>query len=120
MPAAPPEPCDSVRIRRTLFALGWGWAVNHAEATRLAAESKCVLCHDTPCEPCHWPTHRGMGGAKAGWERREWVPLCRYHHTLIDKTQGVSKAKEFERSLAIQIIREEREDGVPRPGGGGT
>ena len=61
-----------------------------------------------------------MGGAKAGWERREWVPLCRYHHTLIDGAQGASKAKEFERSLAIQIIREEREDGVPRPGGGGT
>jgi hypothetical protein len=63
--------------------------MTHKEATALAAESHCLVCHATPCEPCH-TTHRGMGGAKAGWEAHEWVPLCRKHHNELDARNGVS------------------------------
>jgi hypothetical protein len=31
-----------------------------------------------------------MGGAKAGWEVHEFVPLCRKHHDEFDKRNGVS------------------------------
>jgi len=61
----------------------------HQKATLLARESACLVCGTTPSEPCH-TTHRGMGGAKAGWEVSEWVPLCRKHHDELDARNGVS------------------------------
>ena len=61
----------------------------HQKATLLARESACLVCGTTPSEPCH-TVHRGMGGAKAGWEANEWVPLCRKHHDEYDKRLGVS------------------------------
>jgi hypothetical protein len=64
--------------------------MTHKEATAAAAEMECLLCGDSPCEPCHYPTHRGMGGAKAGWDEDEWVPMCRFHHDALDKRNGVS------------------------------
>jgi len=73
----------------------------HREATKLAAESDCLLCGHPGCVPAHWPRHRGMGGANAGWERTEWVPLCREHHDLVDGRLGVSDAVEVRRGMAL-------------------
>jgi hypothetical protein len=63
----------------------------HQDATRKAAESKCLVCGTTPCEPAHHPVHRGMGGGKAGWGDHEWVPMCRKHHDELDARNGASE-----------------------------
>ena len=55
-------------------------------------ERDCLVCGDFPSERCHYPTHRGMGGGKAGWEPGEWVPLCRWCHDALDGRHGVSEA----------------------------
>jgi hypothetical protein len=55
-----------------------------------------------------------MGGGKAGWERHEWVPLCPYHHDLIDGRLGVSERVEHERRQAIQILEARRAPYRPR------
>lgn len=78
----------------------------HREATKLAAASDCLLCGRTGCAPCHWPKHRGMGGANAGWERTEWVPLCPFHHDLIDRRLGVSAAVEARRIAALRLLEQ--------------
>ena len=77
---------------------------DHHIASKLAFESECLLCGTSPCSPCHWPVHRGIGGAKAGWERHEWVPLCGPCHSLIDRRAGVSKHIEAQRRLAIDTL----------------
>jgi len=76
----------------------------HHIATKLAFESACLLCGTSPCMPCHWPRHRGLGGGHAGWERHEWVPLCGPCHSLVDHRTGVSKAIEAQRRLAIDTL----------------
>jgi len=86
----------------------------HRTASRIAFESDCLVCGATPCEPCHYPTHRGMGGAKAGWTNAEWVPLCRYHHDLVDGRLGVSPFIEEQRRLAKETIDAHR-SGAQRP-----
>ena len=73
----------------------------HRAATLLAAESDCLLCEYPGCVPAHWPTHRGIGGANAGWERTEWLPLCTPCHDLIDRRLGVSVAVEERRIVAL-------------------
>jgi hypothetical protein len=73
----------------------------HRLATRIAAESDCLLCEHPGCVPAHWPRHRGSGGAKAGWERREWLPLCAPCHDLVDRRLGVSTAIEERRTVAL-------------------
>lgn len=78
----------------------------HREATKLAAGSDCLLCGHPGCVPAHYPTHRGMGGAKAGWERTEWVPLCTPCHDLIDRRLGVSAAIEGRRTAALQLLEQ--------------
>lgn len=73
----------------------------HKEATRLASESRCLACHrDPPSEPCHYPTHRGIGGGKAGWDLIEWVPLCSRCHDILDRREN----KESERATIIMLI----------------
>jgi len=64
--------------------------VTHKQATALALTLPCCVCGTKPCEPCHFPKHRGMGGKNAGWERDEWVPMCREHHDALDGRNGVS------------------------------
>jgi hypothetical protein len=64
--------------------------VTHKQATKAAHDLPCCLCGTKPCEPCHHPTHRGMGGAKAGWDEHEWVPMCRTHHDALDGRLGPS------------------------------
>jgi hypothetical protein len=70
--------------------------MTHKEATALAAESHCLVCHATPCEPCHWPRHRGSGGRfENDWDQSVWVPLCRVCHDIVDGRNGTSaKARE--------------------------
>lgn len=81
--------------------------MTHSEATRIARQSSCLVCGDVPCEPCHYPTHRGMGGAKAGWEPTEWVALCRRHHDCLDGRNGVS-ASCREDSYVTKVLIDER------------
>lgn len=76
----------------------------HREATRKASVMHCRVCGIVPCEPCHWPRHRGLGGGHAGWGDEEWVPLCRRHHDVLDRRHGVSAAADFERELVIRHI----------------
>ena len=65
--------------------------MNHREATALAKTMECFMCGDTPCEPVHWPKHRGMGGDESMWEYGEhWIPGCRMCHRKLDKTAGDS------------------------------
>jgi len=78
----------------------------HRAATLLAAESDCLLCERPGCEPAHWPTHRGMGGGKVGWERTAWVPLDHNRHDLIDRRLGVSTAIEERRTVALLRLKE--------------
>ena len=78
----------------------------HREATRIAAESRCLICDAYGCEPAHFPTHRGMAGGKAGWSREEWVPLDRDCHDLIDRRLGVSAAIEERRIMALLMLEE--------------
>jgi hypothetical protein len=80
----------------------------HRIATRQAAESPCLVCGLYPSVPAHYPTHRGFGSGKAGWERHEWIPLCRYHHDLIDRRLGVSAGVEQERRIALAIVERRR------------
>lgn len=48
----------------------------------------CLLRQDGRCAGAvvfaHYPKHRGMGGAGAGWQPHEGLPLCRYHHDALD------------------------------------
>jgi len=62
----------------------------------------CLIpgCEATPCCAAHWPKHRGIGGAGAGWGYNEIVPLCSYHHDLIDGRLGVSDLIEIRRAEA--------------------
>jgi hypothetical protein len=64
----------------------------HRRATALAGASTCLYCRRPGCVPAHWPTHRGMGAAKAGWAVTEWVPLCPAHHDILDARNGASEA----------------------------
>jgi len=76
----------------------------HREATALAAESKCLCCGTTPCEPCHWPVHRGSGGRfENEWDVDHWVPLCRLCHNRLDARNGVS-AYEQEKTRIVRYI----------------
>ena len=76
----------------------------HREATALAAESKCLACGTTPSEPCHWPVNRGSGGRfENEWDPSVWVPLCRKHHSELDKRNGVS-AYEQEKTRIVRYI----------------
>lgn len=84
---------------------------SHREASRLAAECRCLACHRAaPSEPCHWPTHRGMGGGKAGWDVTEWVPLCRRCHDILDDRAGVSRQFEKDKTYITLLI----ENGLKR------
>lgn len=66
---------------------------DHRAATAFAASRPCLACGlPAPSLPAHWPTHRGMGGGKAGWGPDEWVPLCFDCHEALDKRNGVSGA----------------------------
>ena len=75
----------------------------HREATALAAESKCLCCGTTPCEPCHLK-HRGMGGGNAGWEIEEWWPGCRVCHDKFDARNGVSLHCQEQTRIARYIV----------------
>jgi hypothetical protein len=44
-----------------------------------------------------------MGGGKAGWGPREWVPLCYDCHELVDGRLGVASV---ERGAAYRKARE--------------
>lgn len=70
----------------------------------MAGESDCLGCCTTPCEPAHFPTHRGMGGAKAGWEPWEWVPLCRKCHDALDRRNGVSERCQLDTHFVVEMI----------------
>ena len=65
--------------------------MTHKQATAAAHGMYCLYCGATPCEPCHWPKHRGMGGKGAGWEPWEWCPMCRVHHDALDARNGASE-----------------------------
>src|SRR5665647_3890387 len=54
----------------------------HRAATLIASASDCLLCERLGCVPAHWPRHRGLGGGHAGWDLREWVPLCGQCHDI--------------------------------------
>lgn len=85
----------------------------HREATKKAAEMRCRVCGLSPCEPCHYPRHRGSGGRfENEWAQELWVPLCHQHHMVLDRQHGVSPAAEFERSLVVRRI-EQSFSGVP-------
>lgn len=74
--------------------------MTHKQATEAAREMECLMCGRTPSEPCHYPKHRGMGGAGAGWERWEWVPMCRVHHDALDGRAGVNS--HYLQSMALR------------------
>ena len=80
--------------------------MTHREATQKARWMDCRVCGTTPCEPCHWPTHRGMGGAKAGWDEHEWVPLCRTHHDMLDGRNGSSPYACWMREVVVQTLKD--------------
>ena len=76
----------------------------HRVATAQARESRCLICKSLGCVPAHYPTHRGMGGGKAGWKPKEWVPLCVEHHDLIDGRLGVSAKVESRRNIVLALL----------------
>lgn len=85
--------------------------MNRQEAVQLARDTPCLVCYFPSSEVCHWPRHRGSGGRfENDWAPEVWVPLCHYHHDLVDGRQGVSEAKEYERWLAVRTIEERRAD----------
>jgi hypothetical protein len=45
-----------------------------------------------------------MGGAKAGWEVNEWVPLCRKCHDKFDARNGVSAGCQEQTRIARYIV----------------
>jgi hypothetical protein len=47
-----------------------------------------------------------MGGAKAGWDLKEWVPLCTPHHDILDARNGVSRARCHDTETARGRLRE--------------
>jgi hypothetical protein len=80
----------------------------HRIASHEARQMSCLICGRSPCEPCHWPRHRGLGSAHAGWSRSEWVGLCRRCHDTVDGRLGVSGPIEARRQQAITILEERR------------
>jgi len=78
----------------------------HRAATLLVAASDCLLCEHPGCVPAHYPRHRGMGGAGAGWERTEWVPLCAQCHDILDARNGASMAYCQDTETARDRLRE--------------
>lgn len=70
----------------------------------LCRDEECLVCGSTPCEPCHWPTHRGMGGGNAGWDVEEIVPLCRKCHDKLDGRNGASKKASEESRVTRYIV----------------
>lgn len=67
---------------------------DHRKATALAAKCRCLNCNAPAPSVCaHFPVHRGMGGANAGWSTDEWVPLCGEPggcHDILDRRNGAS------------------------------
>jgi hypothetical protein len=80
----------------------------HRLATAQAKMMDCWSCGVYGCSPCHYPTHRGMGSSKAGWDRSEWVPLCAHCHDVLDRRHGVSPAADYARDLLIRRIESRR------------
>jgi hypothetical protein len=76
----------------------------HRLATAQAREARCLLCFSHGAVPAHYPKHRGMGGGKAGWGPKEWIPLCVEHHDLIDGRLGVSEKIERRRQLILALL----------------
>jgi 5-methylcytosine-specific restriction endonuclease McrA len=74
----------------------------HQKMTKLCGESSCLVCGDSPCEPCHI-RHRGMGGANSGWDIEDIVPLCRQCHNVFDARNGASKGQ-VERTRVVRYI----------------
>jgi len=74
--------------------------MEHKEATASARELECCVCGCSPCEPAHYPRHRGMGAGHAGWGEDEWVPMCRLHHDALDKRNGTSDGCAYETRVA--------------------
>jgi hypothetical protein len=84
--------------------------VTHTEATKAAAQEDCLSCYaPAPSEPAHYPKHRGMGGASAGWEPTEWVPLCRRCHDRLDRRNGVSAVAIYQ----SEAVRDALEAQIP-------
>jgi hypothetical protein len=52
-------------------------------------ELPCLLCECPDTAYCHYPRHRGSGG-RMSWEYNAGVPLCLFHHDLIDGRRGTS------------------------------
>lgn len=49
-----------------------------------------------------------MGGAKAGWEPTEWVPLCRRCHERLDRRNGVGSTERYLSDVTRALIEQAR------------
>ena len=49
----------------------------------------CLLCESPDTAYCHFTRHRGSGG-RMSWEYNAGVPLCQFHHDLIDRRRGIT------------------------------
>lgn len=66
----------------------------YRELPCLVADADGRRCARRPTCFAHYPTHRGMGAGKAGWGYREGVPLCDFHHALLDRRAGSAESQE--------------------------
>lgn len=54
-------------------------------AKRINSEQPCLVCGHYGVDPAHWPVRRSHG---AGWGLLEIIPLCRFHHRVLDFSVG--------------------------------
>lgn len=67
---------------------------------------KCIVpgCHQPTCY-AHYPKHRGMGGANAGWAYNEGIPACRLHHDALDARNGSGKEEWAKHMQILDIVK---------------
>ena len=84
----------------------------HKAASRLAHESKCLLCGAKgTCVPAHFPHHRARRTFAEIWDRRNWVPLCGQPgacHDYADWRVGGSRPADCRRRDAVRALILER------------
>lgn len=57
-------------------------------AKSITHEQPCLVCGKYGVDAAHYPVRRSHG---AGWGLLEIIPLCRFHHRLLDEGSEVWK-----------------------------
>jgi hypothetical protein len=75
---------------------------NPKDARMVYRKIPCIICDSIDTAFCHFPVHRGMGGANAGWKYNEGVPLCKFCHDALDGRAGHAAHVDMHHAVAAR------------------